>query len=90
MEQEIRYRFGGISYGNNDWNIPDEVGFEKKANPDSVPELEFDEDYQEIPPLNPNNTFEQNVIYNKMTEVLSGDGNDNTLRESILYGLQPT
>jgi hypothetical protein len=89
MEQEIRYRYGGISYGNNDWNRPDEVGFEKQANPDSVPALDFTEEYQEMP-VNPNNTLKQNVEYNSMTEILSKDGNDKSVKESNLYGLQPT
>ena len=89
MEQEIRYRDSGISYGINDWDIPMEVGFQNKVNPNAVPELEFDSDYQQTITF-PNNTLKQNIVYNSMTNVFTEDPQDESIRESILFGEQPT
>jgi len=89
MEQEIRYRDSGISYGINDWDVPMEVGFESKANINSVPELEFDSDYQQTITF-PNNTLKQNIVYNSMTDIYTEDPQDESIRESVLFGEQPT
>jgi len=89
LEQAIRYAYGGISFGINDFDNPMQVGFPPSGNENSVPALDFNDEYQQKP-VNPNNSLRMNVEYNSMTEVLSGDGNDKTLRESNLYGLQPT
>ena len=89
LEQELVYRNAGIDRGNNDWNDPEKVGFEKAGNPSAVPDLKFEEDYQDKP-VNPNNTFKQNVMYNTMTPVLDQRGQGESLRASTLFGEQPT
>jgi hypothetical protein len=89
MEQEIRYRDSGIYYGINDWNVPMEVGFQNKGNPNAVPELEFDSEYQQII-THPNNTLKQNIVYNSMTNVFTEDPQDESIRDSVLFGEQPT
>lgn len=89
MEQEIRYRDSGISYGINDWDVPMEVGFENKGNPNAVPELEFDSEYQQVV-THPNNTLKQNIVYNSMTNVFTEDPQDESIRTSVLFGEQPT
>jgi len=89
LEQELVYRNAGIDRGNNDWNDPEKVGFEKAGNPDAVPSLKFEEEYQDKP-VNPNNTFKQNVMYNTMTPVLDQKGQGESLRASTLFGEQPT
>ena len=89
LEQELVYRNAGIDRGNNDFDDPEKVGFEKAGNPSAVPDLKFEENYQDFP-VNPNNTFVQNIIYNTMTPVLDQKGQGESLRSSTLYGEQPT
>ena len=89
LEQELIYRNAGIDRGNNDWDDPAEVGFQKPGNPSAVPDLKFEENYQDKP-VNPNNTFKQNIMYNTMTPVLDQRGQGESLRESTLFGEQPT
>jgi hypothetical protein len=89
LEEELIYRNAGIDRGNNDWDDPAEVGFQKPGNPSAVPDLKFEENYQDKP-VNPNNTFKQNIMYNTMTPVLDQRGQGESLRESTLFGEQPT
>ncbi len=89
LEEELIYRNAGIDRGNNDFDDPAEVGFEKPGNPNAVPDLKFEENYQDKP-VNPNNTFKQNIMYNTMTPVLDQRGQGESLRESTLFGEQPT
>lgn len=88
MEEMIRYSGGGIWVGNEDWDDPTKVAFEKPANEDILPRMVFNEDYEDMP-YNPNVSMETNIAYNDFTNVRPVDPQANSLRRSTLLGRQP-
>lgn len=88
MEEMIRYSGGGIWVGNEDWNDPTKVAFEKPVNEDILPRMVFNEDYEDMP-YNPNVTMETNIAYNDFTNIRPTDPQANSLRQSTLLGRQP-